>query len=290
MARQLILMRQGASKQHREESGLHAKAKRRAQRMGIWIARHQLIPDTIICTPNPCAIVTATKTAKAMACNVRDIIVDQHLVGALSQRPQQQQRILLIADHADLQPLMATEEPLLHGDLLLFDQQGQVERHVDAKSLPKGFPYPDIDDDAVRIRPAYYYRQSSVIPYRISDGNIEILLITSSGGNHWVVPKGIHEPGLSAADSAAKEAWEEAGVIGIVASDSLGSYCYTKWKNSCQVTVFAMQVTEKADKERWHESHRERRWCRPEQAMQLLHQPALIPLIQQMIKQLQPAQ
>ncbi|MDX8413448.1 MAG: NUDIX hydrolase, partial [Mariprofundales bacterium] len=235
----------------------------------------------------PCAIVTATKLTKAMGLSSRSIVVHHHINKALSALPQEQQRILIVADHADLQPLMATEEPLLHGDLLLFDQQGKVERHVDAKSLPKGFPYPDIDHDELRIRPAYYYRQSSVIPYRIGDDGIEILLITSSGGHHWVVPKGIHEPGLSAADSAAKEAWEEAGVIGVVAPEPLGTYSYTKWKSNCQITVFAMQVTEIADKDRWQESHRKRRWCPPDQAMNLLHQPDLTPLIQQLIQQLQ---
>ena len=36
--------------------------------------------------------------------------------------------------------------------------------------------------------------QSGVIPYRIMDGQIEVMLITSSGGKRWVIPKGLIEP------------------------------------------------------------------------------------------------
>ena len=48
--------------------------------------------------------------------------------------------------------------------------------------------------------------QSGVIPYRVREGQVEVLVITSSDGLRWVVPKGLVEPGMTAADSAAKEA------------------------------------------------------------------------------------
>ncbi|MDQ6964701.1 MAG: NUDIX domain-containing protein [Mariprofundales bacterium] len=284
MARELLLMRQGAAKRHAAEGGLHSKAKRRAQRMGIWLAQNHLIPDRIICTPNPCAIVTTTKMAKAMAFNVRNIIVDNHITETLAQQPESVERILILADQCELEPLMTTEEQLLPGDLLLLDRQGRVKRHIAAKSLPKEFPYPDIDNSELRPRPAYYYHQSAVIPYRIVDDGVMIMLITSSGGRHWVVPKGIHEPGLTAADSACKEAWEEAGIIGTITKKPLGIYHYTKWKSDCRVTVFAMQVTKL--EESWQESHRKRRWCQADEAISLIHQPALIPMIRQLITQL----
>ncbi|MDX8414265.1 MAG: hypothetical protein R8J85_09285, partial [Mariprofundales bacterium] len=97
MARQLLLMRQGASKRRPEGEGLHSKAKRRAQRMGIWIVRHNLVPDCIICISTPCAIVTATKLTKAMGLSSRSIVVHHHINKALSALPQEQQRILIVA-------------------------------------------------------------------------------------------------------------------------------------------------------------------------------------------------
>jgi 8-oxo-dGTP pyrophosphatase MutT (NUDIX family) len=57
-----------------------------------------------------------------------------------------------------------------------------------------------------------------VIPYRIRDGKIEVMLITSSTRKRWIIPKGMIEPDMTPQDSAAKEAWEEAGIIGQVAT------------------------------------------------------------------------
>ncbi len=84
--------------------------------------------------------------------------------------------------------------------------------------------------------------QSGVVPYRITNGKIEILLVTSSSGKHWVIPKGWITPWLTSADSAAKEAWEEAGVKGNVIEPAIGFYKTRKWGYLCQVEVFPMLV------------------------------------------------
>jgi 8-oxo-dGTP pyrophosphatase MutT (NUDIX family) len=91
-------------------------------------------------------------------------------------------------------------------------------------------------------RPDWIYRQSGVIPYRYKDGGIEVMLITSRKGKRWVIPKGIVEPHLTPQDSAAQEAWEEAGLVGRVSSQAIGSYRYDKWGGTCQVEVFLLQV------------------------------------------------
>ena len=78
------------------------------------------------------------------------------------------------------------------------------------------------DGTSVGDRPEYYYTQSSVIPYRIHEGRPEIMVISSRKGKHWIVPKGIVEPDLSPADSAAKEAFEEAGIAGKASGSSIG--------------------------------------------------------------------
>jgi 8-oxo-dGTP pyrophosphatase MutT (NUDIX family) len=84
--------------------------------------------------------------------------------------------------------------------------------------------------------------QSAVIPFRISDGCMEILLITSRGGRRWIIPKGLVEPDMTPWDSAAKEALEEAGVTGRVFGDCLGEYSYEKTGMECLVKVYPLKI------------------------------------------------
>jgi 8-oxo-dGTP pyrophosphatase MutT (NUDIX family) len=72
------------------------------------------------------------------------------------------------------------------------------------------------------------FQQSGVIPYRVSDGKIEVLLITNRRQQHWSIPKGGISKAMVPPDSAAKEAWEEAGVVGQVDGNQLGTYKYRK--------------------------------------------------------------
>ena len=99
----------------------------------------------------------------------------------------------------------------------------------------------------MNLKTASLVEQSGVIPYRIqNDGKIEVMLITSSGGKRWVIPKGLIEPDMTPQDSAAKEAWEEAGLLGKVFPDLMGTYEYYKsgyiCGYACQVEVFLLQV------------------------------------------------
>lgn len=107
--------------------------------------------------------------------------------------------------------------------------------------------------------PKHFYRQSGVIAERKSNGKKRILLVTSRGGKRWVIPKGVVEEGLSPAESACKEAWEEGGVRGEVGTKPLGTYDYSKWGGTCTVEVFALKVDEILDE--WPEGdRRERKW------------------------------
>ena len=157
---------------------------------------------------------------------------------------------------------------------------------IRASSLPKQFPFPMPDGEDRRDRPAYYYTQSSVIPYRVDDGQLQLLVIRSSQDKHWVVPKGIADPGHSLQDSARKEAWEEAGVEGEVHDEALGSYSYAKWGSTCTVTVYPMAVTRQLPEEVWEERHRGRMWVSPKKAVELLRQRELRPLIVALEKRL----
>src|SRR5271157_2828127 len=56
-------------------------------------------------------------------------------------------------------------------------------------------------------------QQVAAVCYRIGKRGVEFLLVQSRGGR-WIFPKGGAEPGLTLAQSAALEAFEEAGVHG----------------------------------------------------------------------------
>ena len=105
-------------------------------------------------------------------------------------------------------------------------------------------------------------RQAAAIPVR--DG--QLCLVTSSSGKRWVVPKGCMEPGKSSGEIALQEAWEEAGLVGVLQAEPVGSYLYEKYDNLCHVTVFLMIVTQVADE--WPEKAiRQRTWLTPTQAL-----------------------
>jgi phosphohistidine phosphatase len=146
----------------------------------------------------------------------------------------------------------------------------KLSQLVRASSLKDKFPYPDIGGSKTRSRPAYYYTQSGVIPYRIKDGRLEVMIVSSSNNKHWVIPKGIVDPGHTPQESAIKEAFEEAGIKGFVDDQELGVYKYRKWGATCIVAVYPMEVTYQLPKSKWEENHRKRKWVPPKQAIKLL--------------------
>jgi 8-oxo-dGTP pyrophosphatase MutT (NUDIX family) len=124
----------------------------------------------------------------------------------------------------------------------------------------------------MNTKPDWYYRQSAVVPYRWQDDKLEVLLITSRKRKRWIIPKGIVEPDMTAYASAAKEALEEAGVIGRVGTRPIAEYSYSKWGGTCTVEVFPLQVEKQLDD--WLEiGFRRRRWATVEEAVNLVEQP-----------------
>ncbi|MEH2249973.1 NUDIX hydrolase [Nostoc sp.] len=103
------------------------------------------------------------------------------------------------------------------------------------------------------------FNQSGVIPYRVNNGKVEILLITTRNFQHWVIPKGDIPNGMSPPDSAAKEAWEEAGVIGQVDANELGTYKYRKRGKSYQVKTYLLAV-DMLSEDYPEASQRKRQW------------------------------
>jgi 8-oxo-dGTP pyrophosphatase MutT (NUDIX family) len=126
--------------------------------------------------------------------------------------------------------------------------------------------------------------QVAALPWRRrADGAVEVLVITSRETRRWVLPKGGLMRGMTPAETAARETFEESGAIGVADPDPIGSYPYDKRLRSgamrpMQVTVFAMEVT--AEQLSWPEKdQRERLWTTPEAAADLVDEPELKALI-----------
>jgi 8-oxo-dGTP pyrophosphatase MutT (NUDIX family) len=118
------------------------------------------------------------------------------------------------------------------------------------------------------------YEQSGVVPYRRVDGQLEVLLITSRRRGRWIIPKGLIEPDMSAAESASIEAFEEAGVRGRISDRPVDEYRYEKWGGVCRVKVFLLEVDQIFDE--WLESDiRKREWMTVDDAVTAIEQEAL---------------
>jgi 8-oxo-dGTP pyrophosphatase MutT (NUDIX family) len=120
-----------------------------------------------------------------------------------------------------------------------------------------------------------YIRQAAAIPVK----DRTVCLVTSSNGRRWVIPKGVIDPGHTAGEAALQEAWEEAGLTGVLRPEPVGSYVYPKWGSTCHVTVFVMEVADAA--EDWPERGvRQRAWVKPEEAVKRIEEVGLRAILQ----------
>ena len=98
-----------------------------------------------------------------------------------------------------------------------------------------------------------------------------------------MIPKGWPIAGLSPSRSAAREAFEEAGVKGRTVAPALGDYHYRKRlgggaERDCRVDVFALSVEKQCEK--WPEqAERITRWFPAGEAAQAVNEPDLAALI-----------
>jgi 8-oxo-dGTP pyrophosphatase MutT (NUDIX family) len=108
-----------------------------------------------------------------------------------------------------------------------------------------------------------------------------VCLITSRRGKHWVIPKGCQEPDRTPGQTALQEAWEEAGLVGFLEEQPVGSYRYTKSGELYHVTVFLMHVTEMA--KNWPEVNlRQRIWVAEDKAHKRVEPDGLRDLMRKM--------
>jgi 8-oxo-dGTP pyrophosphatase MutT (NUDIX family) len=127
-----------------------------------------------------------------------------------------------------------------------------------------------LENTLIMAKDQKYVSQAAVVAVR--DGRI--CLITSSSGKRWLVPKGNLQKGRDLRETAAQEAWEEAGLVGCVRTRPLGSYQFIKLGCLHEVVVFRMRVRDA--KRDWPERRqRQRRWMRPQKAAEWIAHEAL---------------
>ena len=125
--------------------------------------------------------------------------------------------------------------------------------------------------------------QYAALPYRLRGGRLWILLISSRRTRRWIVPKGWPIAGRKPHEAAAVEAHEEAGIVGEIADQPLGSYRYMKEQKpgqfqAVQVLVFPLAV--EAQEETFKEAgQRVTTWFRYRHAASLVAEPSLKRLI-----------
>jgi len=126
--------------------------------------------------------------------------------------------------------------------------------------------------------------QVAALPLQRSPaGQLAVGLITSRGSGRWILPKGWPMPGVTLSATAAIEAREEAGLVGIVAESPIGRYRYRKGLHTfasmlCEVQVFPLEVSEQLLE--WRERKQRRvAFFWPEAAAQCVEEPELAELL-----------
>jgi 8-oxo-dGTP pyrophosphatase MutT (NUDIX family) len=125
--------------------------------------------------------------------------------------------------------------------------------------------------------------QYAALPYRRrSDSKTEVMLVTSRGTGRWIIPKGWPMKRKTPHAAAAREALEEAGVVGQIGKKPIGSFSHEKLKAGqmvvCEVQVFPLEVTHQ--RKTWPEKgKREVQWFSSAQAAKTVREPVLSELI-----------
>jgi 8-oxo-dGTP pyrophosphatase MutT (NUDIX family) len=130
--------------------------------------------------------------------------------------------------------------------------------------------------------------QVAALCWRMHRDRVEVLMITSRDTGRWVLPKGWPIAGRDAAGAAVQEAWEEAGVTGVVNPEVLGLFGYDKIVGAkatlpCMVSVFALRVSALA--RRFPErKERRRKWFAADTAARKVAEPELRMLLRAVAK------
>jgi 8-oxo-dGTP pyrophosphatase MutT (NUDIX family) len=114
------------------------------------------------------------------------------------------------------------------------------------------------------------------------------MLVTSRETRRWIIPKGWPKKGKPPHRSAAREAFEEAGVLGAVGRRPVGSFSYEKRLNNggsveCEVRVFPLEV--KRQRKDWPEKQERRiKWLSASKAAEKVKDRVLSKIIRRVAR------
>jgi 8-oxo-dGTP pyrophosphatase MutT (NUDIX family) len=115
------------------------------------------------------------------------------------------------------------------------------------------------------------------------EGCPRVLLVTSRDTGRWIIPKGWPAKRLKDHLAAAREAMEEAGVTGKIASKPLGTYRYVRHEDGADLDVAVFLLAVRRQKKRWPEAkERKRSWFSVESAARRVAEPELRKLIRKL--------
>jgi 8-oxo-dGTP pyrophosphatase MutT (NUDIX family) len=125
-----------------------------------------------------------------------------------------------------------------------------------------------------------------VLPYLFESGRTRVVLITSRGKGHWILPKGRPVEGVPNADQALVEAFEEAGIVGRFGPFNPIEVIRGSGGRARSLRLFPMHVRHLA--ERWPEDVcRRRRVLSPRRAIELVTDRAIGHALEEFVTQLQ---
>ncbi len=132
--------------------------------------------------------------------------------------------------------------------------------------------------------------QSGALVYRREkNGEILVLLVSEKRSKNWSIPKGNVKPHLTFRETAAKEAFEEAGVKGRISPNSVGMFRTKKRVSNrlnarvIEVWIFLLEATER--RKRWPEKgKRQTKWVPCRTAAAQLREPMLANLCRRLAR------
>jgi 8-oxo-dGTP pyrophosphatase MutT (NUDIX family) len=132
--------------------------------------------------------------------------------------------------------------------------------------------------------------QYGALPYRFTSmAALEILVVTTRQSRRWIVPKGWPIKRLTPSKSAAREAFEEAGVRGKIGARAIGIFRYKKTAGEngadpdYEVKIFPLLVRRQSAT--WPEyGQRVVQWVDPEKAISLIRDPELKTIVEKFAK------
>ncbi len=125
--------------------------------------------------------------------------------------------------------------------------------------------------------------QVAALCFRRTKSGHKILLVTSRDTGRWVIPKGWTMRNRTEWQAAAREAYEEAGIRGVIGEESVGHFTYSKWLGKgrlvpCMVRVYPLLVREMLTT--YPETGQRRvKWFTPGRAAKKVNEPKLAALI-----------